>query len=321
LRPARPSDAPAVANLWTRRAAARGQSSTYTAEDVEHRWQTPGFTLETDTQLAWDGPTLSGYSHLRDVKEPHVDLFVTVHLDPSVETDLDLADRLFQWVERRGHASLANAPGEARVVLIAGAPAEGASTEQLYLRRGFLVDRVFSEMWLDLASSPPAPEWPRGLAVRAFRPQDDVALVNAYRDAFRDQYGYLEQPIDAELERWRHWTRQPDFDPALWFLALDSDEVCGFCCCYAESHGDKETGLVDEFGVRPAWRKRGIGRALLLESFRAMRARGLKAAELTVDSDNRSDALALYAGVGMKVVSQSHTLLKELRPGRNLVVS
>ena len=106
-----------------------------------------------------------------------------------------------------------------------------------------------------------------------------------------------------------------------WFLAFDRDEVCGFCCCYAESHGDKEAGLVDEFGVRPAWRKRGIGRALLLESFRALRARGLKAVELTVDSDNRSDALALYASVGMKVVSQNHTLVKELRAGTNLVAA
>jgi ribosomal protein S18 acetylase RimI-like enzyme len=52
-----------------------------------------------------------------------------------------------------------------------------------------------------------------------------------------------------------------------------------------------------------------------------MRARGLKAAELTVDSDNTSDALALYASVGMKVVSQNYTLVKELRSGRNLVAS
>ncbi len=321
LRPARLCDAAAVANLWTRRAAARGQPATYTAEDVEHRWSTPGFSTETDTQLAWDGSTLIGYSHLRDVKEPHVDLFVTLNLDPSVEADLDLADRMFKWIERRARASLTKAPDGARIVLIAGAAADDAYTEGLYLRRGFLVDRVFSELRLDLAEAPPSPKWPRGVSVRSFRPEDDVALVNAYRDAFRDHYGYLEQPFEAELERWRHWTREPDFDPAFWFLAAEGSEVCGFCCSYPESHGDKAAGLVDEFGVRPAWRKRGIGRALLLESFRAMRARGLKAAELTVDSGNRSDALALYASVGMKVVSQNHTLVKELRPGRNLVAS
>ncbi len=322
LRPARLCDAAAVANLWTRRAAARGQSATYTAEDVEHRWSTPGFSIETDTQLAWDGTTLAGYSHLRDVKEPHVDLFVTLNLDSSVEADCDLADTLFEWVERRARASLTKAPDGARVVLIAGAAADDPCTEGHYLRHSFSIDRVFSELSLGLANSPPSPEWPCGVTVRLFCPgEDDVALVTAYRDAFRDHYGYLEQPFEAELERWRHWTRESDFDPALWFLAAVGSEVCGFCCSYPESHGDKETGLVDEFGVRPAWRKRGIGRALLLESFRALRVRGLKAVELTVDSDNQSDALALYASVGMKTVSQNHTLVKELRPGRNLVAS
>lgn len=322
LRPGQLCDAAAVADLWTRRAASRGQSATYTAEDVEHRWSTPGFSIATDTQLAWDGAHLVGYSQLRDVKEPHVDFFVTVHLDPGVEAHRDLADTLFKWVERRARASLTQAPDGARVVLIAGAAADDPYTEGLYLRQGFFVDRVFSKLRLDFAGQLPTPLWPQGLAVRTFQPgEDDVKLVQAYRDAFHDHYGYLEQPFEIELERWRHWTREPDFDPSLWFLAAEGGEVCGFCCCYAESHGDKETGLVDEFGVRPAWRKRGIGRALLLESFRAMRARGLKAAELTVDSDNRSDALALYASVGMKVVSQNHTLVKELRAGRNLVVS
>jgi ribosomal protein S18 acetylase RimI-like enzyme len=153
------------------------------------------------------------------------------------------------------------------------------------------------------------------------RGEDDAALVTAYRDAFRDHYGYLEQPFETELERWRHWTREPDFDPSLWLLATDGGEVRGFCCSYPESHGDQEAGLVDEFGVRPTWRKRGIGRALLLECFRALRAQGLKAAELTVDSDNKSDALALYASVGMTVVSQNDTSVKESRTGRNLVAS
>jgi hypothetical protein len=40
-----------------------------------------------------------------------------------------------------------------------------------------------------------------------------------------------------------------------------------------------------------------------------------------VDSDNASDALGLYASVGMRTVRQNHTLVKELRSGKNLVVS
>jgi len=89
----------------------------------------------------------------------------------------------------------------------------------------------------------------------------------------------------------------------------------------AGSHGDTTSGLVDEFGVRPAWRRRGIGRALLLEAFRAMHDRGLKAIELTVDSDNASGALGVYAEVGMKPMREDHAFVKELRPGKDLVAS
>lgn len=322
LRPGHLCDAAAVASLWNRRAGARGQTAVYSAEDVEHRWSTPGFSVETDTQLAWDGPTLVAYSTLSDVKEPHVDLFISLALDPDVEDNDQLCGALLEWLDRRALASLLRAPEGARVVLIAGAAAEDARQQEILVQHGFHVDRVFSNLRLEFADRPPAPVWPRGVDVRTFRlGEDNVGLVHAYRDAFRDHYGYLEQPFEAELERWRHWTREHDFDPALWFLATHGAEICGFCCCYAESHGDKECGLVDEFGVRPKWRRRGIGRALLLESFRTLYGRGLRAVELTVDSDNASDALDLYASVGMRTVRQNHTFVKELRPGKNLVVS
>jgi hypothetical protein len=42
-------------------------------------------------------------------------------------------------------------------------------------------------------------------------------------------------------------------------------------------------------------------------------------AALTVDSENRTGAPALYERVGMRSVQVSHTHVKELRPGVNLV--
>ncbi|MDD5220277.1 MAG: GNAT family N-acetyltransferase [Candidatus Bipolaricaulis sp.] len=322
LRPGRSSDIAAVAALWNRHAVSRGQPDGYSAKDVEHRWSTPGFTAETDTTLAWVGADLVGYAQLRDVKEPHVDLFVGLTIDPDLEDADPLSDVLFAWIDERGRASLPRAPEDARVVLVAGAGGDDIRLQDLLVRHGFQLDRVFSRLRLDFEARPPAAAWPDGIAVRTFRPgQDDVDLVRGYRDAFQDHYGYLEQPLEVEVERWRHWIREPDFSADLWLLALDGTEVCGFCCSYAESHGDGECGLVDEFGVRPKWRRRGIGRALLLESFGAIYDCGRKAVELTVDSRSASDALGVYASVGMRPVDRNHTYVKELRAGRNLVVS
>jgi ribosomal protein S18 acetylase RimI-like enzyme len=53
-------------------------------------------------------------------------------------------------------------------------------------------------------------------------------------------------------------------------------------------------------GVRPRWRGRGIGEALLSHSLNVFRRRGLAAAALNVDAENITGALRLYRKVGME---------------------
>jgi len=212
-----------------------------------------------------------------NVKDPHVDLFVGVSVDPDGEDDDSLWGAAFDWLDARGRQSVPRAPEGARVVLIAGA-ADGEEKPQEVLRRyGFELQRTFHRLRHDFAGPPGDAVWPTGVSARSFRPgQDDPALVAATREAFKDHYGHLEQPFETALARLRHTMTEDDFDARLWFLAVHGDEVCGFCLTYAEAHGDKETGLVDELGVTSAWRHRGIGRALLLHAFRALYDRGLK---------------------------------------------
>jgi len=112
-----------------------------------------------------------------------------------------------------------------------------------------------------------------------------------------------------------------DFDPDLWLLATDATaggEVTGYCCCRADV-GDETPGLIDEVGVQRGWRRRGIARALLSHALKALQDRGLKGANLGVDSTNKNQAMSLYESVGMYVASSSHTYVKELRSGVNLV--
>jgi ribosomal protein S18 acetylase RimI-like enzyme len=59
------------------------------------------------------------------------------------------------------------------------------------------------------------------------------------------------------------------------------------------------------------WRRRRIARAL--------RNHWLDNTHLTMDSSNKNQALTLYESVGMHVTGSSHTYVKELRPGVNLV--
>jgi mycothiol synthase len=67
--------------------------------------------------------------------------------------------------------------------------------------------------------------------------------------------------------------------------------------------------------VRRPWRRRGLGRLLLLTAFTALRERGCTTAALGVDSGNESGALGLYEGLGMHEALIHDFYEKTLRDG------
>jgi mycothiol synthase len=75
-------------------------------------------------------------------------------------------------------------------------------------------------------------------------------------------------------------------------------------------------GWVGILGVLRDWRRRGIGRALLLHSFDEFRRRGLPRAGLGVDAESLTGANRLYESVGMHVVRRLDFFDKQLAPAR-----
>jgi phosphinothricin acetyltransferase len=70
----------------------------------------------------------------------------------------------------------------------------------------------------------------------------------------------------------------------------------------------------DSVYIAPQAHRRGIGRALLLTAFDALRRRGIAAAELGVDSESPTGATRLYESVGMRTVRASEWWQKRLTP-------
>ena len=326
LRPALLRDADAVARLWNARSQAIRSQEPYDAATVRKRWDGPAFSLETDTLLVFNEvDSLVGYAHVRDVKNPPVDVFCGFCVHPAHDADDEIWRVLLDWVDAEARRVIPRAPADARIALVTGASDDDPS-EQHYLKAfGFRHSRTFVRMSMPLDGAIAFSPFPEGVSIRPFAPgQDDEALVHAYREAFRHHYGHLEEPFESDLATWRRWMADEDFDPTLWFLASDkgtSGEVVGFCCCYPADGRSRRCGLIDELGVRPAWRRRGIARALLTHALRALKDRGLVAANLRADFAHREGAIDFYASVGMRVESRSHTYVKELRPGRDLVSS
>ncbi|MCW3782383.1 GNAT family N-acetyltransferase [Defluviimonas salinarum] len=81
-------------------------------------------------------------------------------------------------------------------------------------------------------------------------------------------------------------------------LALAGAEVVGLASGTVLLHPDKRPALfVNEVGVREAWRRQGIGRAMMAVLFAEARARGCVGIWLGTETDN-GPALALYRRLG-----------------------
>ena len=103
----------------------------------------------------------------------------------------------------------------------------------------------------------------------------------------------------------------PELDLDLWRVAWDGDRVAGAVRSFKER--SPGAGYVDELGVRAAWRGRGIGRALLLDCFIAMRQRGMQRVVLGVDATNTTGAHLLYRRLGMTVERRIRFFEKPIR--------
>ena len=144
--------------------------------------------------------------------------------------------------------------------------------------------------------------------MRTFRSGDERVFYELQQETFEDSWEHVAVPFD----KWAHWLLQPPmFVPDLWFLALAHGEPAGFAICHPHrENGD--LGWVGILGVRRPWRRRGLGRALLLHSSSEFRRRGLRRAGLGVDAESLTGAHRLYEAAGMHVAARFDIYEKDL---------
>ena len=141
-----------------------------------------------------------------------------------------------------------------------------------------------------------------------FHPDADLVEVHAcLQEAFAHEWTFRPESLEA----WRRRKLEdPRFDASLWAVAREGGEVCGVALCTA---GQFDMGFVNALAVRPAWRRRGLGLALLRQAFTWFWERGERRVGLGVDAENPTDALRLYERAGMRAVWQADVHEKVLR--------
>jgi mycothiol synthase len=176
--------------------------------------------------------------------------------------------------------------------------------EALARSEGYAPVRWFFEMERPLDPLPELLPLPGGLEVRAVSVDDAPQIWRADHDAFQDHWGGWD-PSEASMRR---WIDSQEFDPSLFVIAWDRDEIAGAVlnAIYADENEalGLRRGWLDSVFTRRAWRGRGLARALIGRSLHLLAERGLETAALGVDADNPSGALRLYESCGFAVVDR-----------------
>jgi len=180
---------------------------------------------------------------------------------------------------------------------------------RLLTARGYREVRRFWEMTIELGDDPqPEPVLADGLQIDLFSADRARAYHAALEEAFAEHWGHDPEPYETW---WQRQLAKPDHDPSLWFLVRDGDEVAAAARNDPERSGG---GWVGALGVRPAWRGRGLAKALLLHSFREFHRRGDRRVGLGVDSANATGATQLYESVGMAIDTEQIVWERVLTP-------
>lgn len=309
------SDLPSLAEMWNLAEAADGGHNTVTLEDMEQYWRADNVDPETTAFVALSDDVPIAYARTR----PMTDLMLhrargTGRVHPNFRR-LGIGTRLVELVDAQFV--------ERSQMLVD--PAKPLSVQRLALRTntgdvallkatGHTHLRSFFEMEKDLSSSDALslPLRPEGLELRPFDVERDALTVyEAQGEAFLDHFNSFG---DESFESWRKYmVDYPHFDPALWLLLWDGDQLAAASLNNIPARYNYQVGYVDSLFVRRSWRKRGVATALLRESFALFATHGLKKAALGVDAQNRSGALKIYEQVGLHITLENMLFIRYLR--------
>jgi GNAT superfamily N-acetyltransferase len=234
--------------------------------------------------------------------------------------------QLAGWAMERAAELARGAPHGVKAVLQTNLFADERAAIALFTRLGFVQVREWVHMAIELDTPPQPPALPGALSIRPMDLDNDWDTVGPAMDAaFADHWGTValgpgetsaEDDDDDSPE-----ADAPEDDsysnaPGVCFIVLEGDTVVGGILCNAKLVERDDTGRVGSMFVRPAYRRQGIGSALMLTAFEAFWRRGIRRIILDTDARSFTAAPSFYARLGMRPYRHEFLYEKEVRPGR-----
>ena len=310
----RPADDAAIADLV---------NVSYAADGIPHRLSEASIT-------AWlDHP--SNFDPAADLLFAEVDGTVVAYAQAGWEQDNDggrnyevwgqvhpdwrrrgLGSALLRWVEERQAEVAADHPTGVERRLQSWADESDPGRLALLEKHGYGIVRYDFEMERPgMDDIPDLPLLP-GVELRPAREGDLRRHWEIEIEVFRDHWGSVDDS-EASFER---MLADPRRDIRLWVVAWQGDEIVGQVLNRIDHKANTELGMlrgwINSVGVRRAWRRQGIARAMVAESLRLLRDAGMTSAGLGVDAENAMGAQGVYQAVGFAVVRTERVYRKPL---------
>jgi mycothiol synthase len=195
--------------------------------------------------------------------------------------------------------------GHQRYHVRAGAiPAETAYIEAL-TDAGFVFLTQHARMQMPLAGAPvEEPPPPAGVTIRTVRAGDE-AEMRAFHAVIEEAFLDSDHPSTG-FDAWR---RQVEGETSRsydeWFVAEADGRIVGVLQS-SDSGVETNEGWVKRLAVLQAYRRRGVGEALLRRAFAVYAAKGREKAGLGVSLANPTKAARLYHSVGLRPLYQAN---------------
>ena len=225
---------------------------------------------------------------------------------------------VLRWLETRARAISDEHPTERVEWLQSWASEYEHDAVRLLQLEKYEIVRWEYEMVRNLAEDILPASLPEGIEIRPVADADGERIFAAAYEAFADHWGEADWFSEKNLARWRE---APTYNPSLWKVAWDGDEIVGMVLNYVDERENetyaRRRGYTETICVRKAWRGRGIAKALITASMKMHKANGMAETAHGVDTQNPTGALQLYEGLGYRSRRTFCTFRKPLRTGKS----
>jgi mycothiol synthase len=201
VRPATMEDARAIVDLINACSMERGSRERDTEQNIRSMMKMPGLNLEADTLLAIDQlDRVVGCALVQD-NPPNTLLSALTEVHPQHRWE-GVGTALCRWIEERARQAIPGLPADAWVAVLQKRSSDDRAFHDLLRKQDYQVVRYNFGMIIEMDHPPSQPTMPEGILLRPFiREEEDRALIQTIREAFRDNWGYIERPFDLEVER------------------------------------------------------------------------------------------------------------------------